>query len=317
MQFNTLVNKGAFVRQGPPLADGAGKGRTFIISGVGRGGTTLVAEVLREAGINLGEQLSELVAEDLDMLRTLRSKDAGKLDHLIASRNEAQADWGFKVPNIHIFLRHSDLARFRNPHLILIFRDPQAIAARNALAEYFEPLTALRDATVALNALAEFVHLTVCPSLLLSYEKALLFPDDFIDALVGFCAMPVDEQNRQRLLAHVRPNAEPYVSRARRSYTGSVDHVRAGIVSGWCCEVGELAPVDLDLFLNEEKVMTFRADRFRPDLVKAGFGNGNHAFAIQLPTPQIDLSAVLRVRLANRSFELSHSGRCVFEYQRP
>ena len=317
MQFNALVNKGAFVRSGPPPANDAAKGRTFIISGVGRGGTTLVAEVLREAGLNLGEHLSEVVSEDLDMLRILRSKDVRRLEELIVQRNETSADWGFKLPNIHTFLRHTDLARFRNPHLIMIFRDPQAIAARGVLAEYFDPLTALRDAAVALQAVTEFVHLTTCPSLLLSYEKALMFPGEFIQALTGFCALAVDQERGQRLLALVRPNSERYVTVARRAYAGSIDHLRNETLSGWCCEVGELTPVELDLLVDGERVLTFKADQFRPDLVKAGFGNGNHAFAVRLPAPALDAAAVLRVRLSGRNFELANSGRRGPEYRRP
>lgn len=318
MQFSTLVNKGGFVKQGRPSTGNlATSGRTFIVSGVGRGGTTLVAEVLRQVGINLGERVSEVVSEDLAMLDILRSKDPGRLDNLIEQRNEHQLDWGFKLPNIHTLLRYSDIARFRNPHLILIFRDPQAIAMRGALAEYFDPLVALREAAVALHALTEFVHRTECPALLLSYEKALVFPGDFVDAVTGFCTMSVDTQTRQRLIDRVRPNAEPYVSVARRTYAGSVDHCRNGILYGWCCEIGELSVVELDLFVDDDKVLTFKAGEFRPDLLQAGFGNGNHSFAIQLPALPIGPEAVLRVRLSGRIFELKNSGRRVFDYQPP
>ncbi|MFL5256725.1 MAG: hypothetical protein ACJ8AI_28295 [Rhodopila sp.] len=39
----------------------AGHGKTLIISGIGRGGTSLVASVLFHAGVFLGQHLAEAV----------------------------------------------------------------------------------------------------------------------------------------------------------------------------------------------------------------------------------------------------------------
>jgi hypothetical protein len=315
MQSNPLVNKGASVRQGRSPTQNPTSGRTFIISGIGRGGTTLVAEILREAGMHLGDHVADLVAEDLQILGILRSKDDPGLDRLIARRNEQHLDWGFKLPNIHAFLRYADLARFRNPHLILIFRDPQAIAVRGELAEYFDPSVALRDAAAALGALAEFVNHATCPCLLLSYEKALMFPESFVDALTDFCSLPVDVPLRQRLLDRVRPNADAYVNGARRRYVGAVDHLVGNILSGWCCELGELSPVDLDILVDNGKVRTLRADRFRADLLTAGYGNGNHGFAADVTGLNLQKDSSLSVRVSGRTFELDNSGRRVSDYE--
>jgi hypothetical protein len=314
MNSVSLVNKGASLRKGQTSTDDTTTGRTFIVSGSGRGGTTLVAEILREAGLHLGDNIAEIVSEDLQMLGILRSGDRGRLDTVIARRNGQHQDWGFKLPNIHAFLHHKDLARFRNPHLIMIFRDPQAIATRGVLADYFDPLIALRDASVALNNLVEFVHLTTCPCLLLSYEKALTFPGDFIDTLVNFCGLGIESESRQRLLGRVQPNAESYIAGARRFYAGVIDHLTNGTLFGWCREVDKLDTQELDLFINENKVLTFRADQFRADLADAGFGNGNHGFVVNLARFAPESDAVLKVRVSGCNFELQRSGRHVREY---
>jgi hypothetical protein len=315
MPQDGLINKGLMLKPGAaPTAD-VGLGRTFIISGAGRGGTTLVAKVLREAGMNLGKHIADVVGEDRWMLDVLRSGDPKRLNRVIRQRNAQNRDWGFKLPNIHNFIRLTDLARFRNPNLILIFRDPLAIAVRGALADYFDPVSTLRDTAAGLTALAEFAFGTTCPALLISYEKALIFPGAFVDALIGFCSLPVDVACRERMVDHVRPNATDYINGARRQYAGAVDLLMNGMLDGWACEIGELPPVALDLFVNERQMLTFTADRFRSDVLAAGYGNGNHGFSVDVSALVPKAGALLRVRISGRTFELQNSGRTASEYE--
>jgi hypothetical protein len=311
---DALVNRGCIVRPGSPNPGAAAEGRTYIISGLARSGTTMAAQVLREAGLYLGKHLAELVCEDREMLAVLQSGRVDMLDRAIAARNSQHPDWGFKVPNIHVFLRHADLFRFRNPHLVLIFRDPLAVAVRNAISEYFDQLTTLSDAVVALNSIVAFVQNTDCPSLLMSYEKALIFPDEFVVTLTGFCGLSLSAKTRRRAVGLVRPNPETYLRGARRQFAGSVDALQDGILHGWCCQLGELEPIALDLFLDDRTVASLKADHFRADLVAAGYGNGNHGFSIDLTPFSPDPASEVRVKVSGRTFELDNSGRRLAEY---
>src|SRR5580698_1376787 len=91
------VNSGVIVR--PGTLNQPGGGRTFIVSGIGRGGTSMVAATLRDGGIPMGEVFREEAAvEDLDVFVALRESDRTMLDTLIAKRNIQHADWGFKCP---------------------------------------------------------------------------------------------------------------------------------------------------------------------------------------------------------------------------
>jgi hypothetical protein len=315
MPEDGLVNKGLMLKPGATPAVDVSLGRTFIISGVGRGGTTVLAKVLREAGMYLGEHVADVVGEDRRMLEVLRSGDSKRLARVISQRNAQHRDWGFKLPNIHNFIRFTDLARFRNPNLILIFRDPLAIAVRGALADYFDPVSTLRDTAAGLTALAEFAYRTTCPALLISYEKALMFPGAFIDALTEFCSLSVDAACRLRLVDHVRPNAADYIKGARRQFAGAIDLLMNGMLDGWACEIGELSPVTLDLFVNERQMLTFTADRFRSDVLAAGYGNGNHGFSVDVSALVPEPGALLRVRISGRTFELQNSGRTSSDYE--
>jgi hypothetical protein len=297
-------------------ADPSG-GRTFIISGLGRGGTSMVAKVLREAGLVIGERLADLVDEDLEMFDILRSGNSDHLDEIIIKRNASHSDWGFKLGNIDAYLRYADIARFRNPRLIVIFRDPVAIAVRSALAEYYEPLAALQGTSAALAGLIEFINRTTCPSLLLSYEKALIFPEAFIDTLLTYCDISVSDEARSRLLNFVQPNAEAYVNGARREFAGVIEVLRDDVLLGWGCQLGQLSPVDLDLFVDGYKASTFKANQPRPDLAAAGYGNGNHGFSVDLSGLSSHQTARLQVRISGRTFELRNSGRMLSEYRPP
>jgi hypothetical protein len=315
MSLDPLVNQGVILRRGSAPETAPGGGRTFIISGIGRGGTTMVAAVLREAGMALGDSLAELVLEDMEMLYVLRSNDAVLLDRQIARRNAQYADWGFKLPNIHSHLRYSDLERFRNPHLILIFRDPVAISVRAVISDFYEALDVLRNTTAALDGLVAFLNHTRCPALLLSYEKTLGFPDGFIDAMAAFCGLTVDADTRRRLLQQMRPNSSVYARGTMSVFNGNIETVRDDTLFGWCAEANVLAPVELDLLINERPVLAFKADRFRSDLVAAGFGNGNHGFSVALtrfaPTPDDRLA----IQVHGRNFLLPNSGRRLAEYR--
>src|SRR3954464_9324468 len=116
-----LLNAGIITR--PGLKPTGGHEKTLIVSGVGRGGTSLVASVLFHAGVFLGQHLAEAVYEDQEFLLALNGHNRDLLLRLITHRSAAHRTWGFKVPGIHVGLEYRDLSLFRNPHLILVFRD--------------------------------------------------------------------------------------------------------------------------------------------------------------------------------------------------
>ncbi len=293
-----------------------GPEKTLLVSGVGRGGTSLVASVLHHAGVFMGEHLAEAVYEDQEFVGAFNGGHRDVLTRLIAARNAAHRTWGFKYPGLHVALEYRDVSLFRNPHLIVIFRDPAAVAGRVALAEYRKPLVTMRESLDALRNILGFVENTTAPALLLSYEKALLKPSHFIDALAKFCGLSLDRPARQALLQTVQPESTAYLERARRQYGGMVEFIVDDVLHGWCLEAGTLEPVELDLFVGDTKLLTFQAADFRKDLLNAQFGNGNHGFSVDLRQFQLKPDQQLEVRVAGREFVLAGSGRMLREYYR-
>jgi len=281
---------------------------TIIITGVARSGTSLVAAVLKEAGVFLGEFLHDIVHEDAQILEMLRRHDMASLKTMIQERNAGHAQWGFKVPNLHVYLKHDELALFRNPRLVVIYRDPVAVAVRNALSEHYREVDALVKSANAMHSLAQFSRLADCPVLLMSYEKALSLPNTMIDRLLEFCGIQLDDAARTRLLMHVQPNRPEYLAAASSSFGGRIDGVFDGKLYGWCCQVGRLEPVQLQVFADDRPIATVIADAFREDLAQAGVGNGCHGFFLSLARFGVRRSSVIRVKISNRVLELENSG---------
>jgi hypothetical protein len=257
----------------------------------------------------MGEFLYDVVHEDAQMLELLRSGKRDLLKILIRNRNEKYPLWGFKVPDLHTYLRHDELALFRNPHLIVIYRDPVAVAVRNALSEHYDEMAALTSAANAMHSVAQFVQRAGCPTLLLSYEKALTFPNMVIDTILEFAGITLDEPTRNRILLQVQPNRAEYLAAATRRFIGRIDGILDGELYGWCMQVGQLEPVRLDLYADDRLIETFHADRFREDLAKGGFGNGNHGFFVDLARHGLRGDSVVRVKVSERVLELDNSGQ--------
>jgi hypothetical protein len=267
----------------------------------------------------MGEFVYDVVNEDAQMLEFLRTHDVGMLQTLIQRRNAKHARWGFKAPNLHAYLRHDELGLFRNPHLIVIFRDPVAIAVRNALSEHYGEIDALVSATGAMHAVGRFTELARCPVLLLSYEKALAFPNLMIDRIIEFCGLTIDDNTRSGLFFQVQPNRAEYLAAATRRFVGRIDGFLNGELYGWCFQEGRLEPVRLELHADDQLIESFTADKFRGDLASGGVGNGCHGFFRDLSRYGLRGNAIIRVKIAGRVLELDNSGQRLdrFEVQVP
>lgn len=312
-QAGELLNKGFIVdRPGTSLPGRAG--RTFIVTGLYRSGTSLVASILRQVGIFMGADINDIVHEDEAFAKVIEGQDSDGLKRLIRERNAAYGTWGFKLPMLCRWLDPGDMALFNDPHVIVAFRDPVAISVRASLSEYQAPMQALRDAAGDLAAMVTFVEQLRCPKLLLSYEKALVFPGDFVDAVTQFCGLPQSDALRGRLIRVIEPNRQTYIAGARRRYEGIIEGVTGGCLYGWCRLTGVSDPVALDLLVDDQPVLAFLADAFRQDLLDAGFGKGNHGFYLDLRKLGLRPDSVIRIKVAARAIELDNSGRRVEEY---
>jgi hypothetical protein len=304
-----LVNKG-FVLNRPSSEPG----RTLIATGLQRSGTSLIAAMLQCAGLFIGNEINSAINEDEEIARALAARDIDALRLIVERRNAAHARWGFKYPMLCDALEPRQIGLFDRPRLIVTFRDPVAIAARTSLSEYQPAWRALQGAISRQAALVSFLDEIQCPTLLLSYEKALAFPHDCIDALLRFCDIAADARLSERLLALIEPNKPQYIATARRRYEGLIEGVRDGQLYGWCWLTRALDPVTLDVLVDDRFAMRVTADAFRQDLLDAGIGNGCHGYFIPLQALRARPGSVIRVWVAEYGIELNNSGKRLCDF---
>jgi hypothetical protein len=308
-----LLNRGFIINRPAAWRPGR-RGRTFIVTGLHRSGTSLAASILKQAGIFIGDEINDIVFEDEAIARVLASRDTVALQRIIGERDADYRTWGFKQPMLCNDLDAGQLALFNDPHLIVTFRDPVSISVRASLSEYREPTQALSETMRDLNALMAFLGAIRCPVLLLSYEKALMFPGDFVDAVMQFCHIPRNAALRTLLLGVIEPNRPGYIAGARRRYEGTIEGIIYGHLNGWCRMTHSDGPVTLEVLVDGCPVREVVADTFRQDLLDARLGRGNHGFSIALEALGGKADAVIRVRVAGRDIEIDNSGRPLREF---
>jgi hypothetical protein len=173
--------------------------RTYVIFGVGRGGTTMVAGVAKFCGLDIGEDLP-INLEDNDFnLAVLKKKGITQpVMHIIdvmAQRNQSKNVWGWKFPRAIVYLPQIR-EHLVNPHLILVSRDPMATATREILSG-----TPKMDAIELVLRLQlrnmDLVKQWQVPTLIVSYERSVQHPEQFITDMCGFLHVerPVDTAN--------------------------------------------------------------------------------------------------------------------------
>ena len=314
-------NRGMIALGSPGREDGcvsALQVETLIVSGLSRSGTSMIALALRLAGVHMGSLIDDVVYEDNEIAGALKDPSRAALRGIIAERNASHEIWGFKRPNIHEWLEPEQITMFREPKLIIAFRDPVAIAERNILAEYIPERIAVRQAIAAAGVLGTFIEQIPCPVLLVSYEKALSGPETFVDGLLRFCDLSPEPEKREKMIAAIQASPERYVRTAALHFRGVIDGVnRSGRLFGWCRREHSTDPVELTLFVDDNPVRNFVAGLLREDLRSAKIGEGRHGFLVDLNKFDLPESAVIRVTVRGRSFELRNSGRTVGELTMP
>jgi hypothetical protein len=69
----------------------------------------------------------------------------------------------------------------------------------------------MRRALVWYERVVDFVESSGARCLLISYEKALQFPDITLDLLISWCGLEISGPVRQRARATVEANRSPYL----------------------------------------------------------------------------------------------------------
>ncbi len=181
--------------------------RTFICMGTPRGGTSMVAGVMAACGIFMGNDLPQNIEDpefNRDAHRNISAEAfRNRLPAVIQSRNREHSVWGWKYPRAGSYLEDI-ISNIRNPHLIIVFRDPVPATMR---AEPEDDTAALKDLRNRLRLELSNLRLARSfkkPALMVSYERSIRNPHGFITQLTGFLNVPPPE-NLDPVLEFMEP----------------------------------------------------------------------------------------------------------------
>lgn len=181
--------KSAVITHGNPVHD---RPRTYVIFGAMRGGTSMVAGVMRGLGVNIGPDLDENNQES----RAFNGPSVEDMAQTLHAQNATNDVWGWKNPNAADYLDRI-WPDIRNPHLICVMRDPVANAQGLNRWHPMGRVQSAQETVLRLQKNLNMISLRRCPSLMISYEKALNAPDLFIDEFGSWLGVDADAARKK------------------------------------------------------------------------------------------------------------------------
>lgn len=185
-----------------------GQHATFVATGLGRSGTTMIARILLELGIPMGTALGQQTAEDKEFIATLKANDTERFRALCRVRDESYDRWGFKAPVVRSRLEWV-LPETRSPRLVIVFRDILAIALRNNITYGGDIALDLKRGVKGYQNLVDTVLRLNVPTLLISYEKALMAPEECISAVASFTGKEISDDERRDIARETIRASDP------------------------------------------------------------------------------------------------------------
>ena len=203
------------------VASEAEDARTFVVFGVPRGGTTMVARIVEQLGVPMGQDLPTNYEDHAfnfdfmpDEFKADRSKMRASLIDAIHQRNQSRSVWGWKYPRANIYLNQI-LEHVRRPHLICVLRDPLAsslrpLSRKNSRAKsgkITSPIKLMEQHLAWQNRNLEIIRKANCPSLICSYEKAITNPVGFVAEMADFIDLGSSDQCIADAVDQIKPGS--------------------------------------------------------------------------------------------------------------
>lgn len=191
--------------------------RTIIIVGLPRSGTSMPAKALYDLGVWMGDRIDTSVFEDVRLAEALEKKTED-LSGVIEDYNNRFDIWGFKRPMAFRQLpKH--INEFRNPRILVMFRDPLAIAKRNNISVDIPLHTALQDSAKQISELVEFSINIDAPKMFVSYEKAMLSPENFTKAIAQFAGCKPTPEDLKNAISNIQNSPKNYLIASQTKFS--------------------------------------------------------------------------------------------------
>jgi len=171
---------------------------TYIVIGVPRSGTSMVAGILRILGIYMGENIKPGKHEDTDILW----QQPPKIIKTIKHRNATQKVWGFKDPNCARYIGLIE-PYLINPRYIYIKRSLPKTVESDLRRGQKSRRHATRRNTAYKSVYDTIEQKRTCLSL--EYDIVVACPTETVDLISQFCGNTATKEQRSRAVEFIQP----------------------------------------------------------------------------------------------------------------
>ena len=249
---------------------------------------------LHALGLHMGERMTANY-EDPVMVSHIanfrKSHDPNELEPvkaMLKERGKQHRFWGWKIPG-QLMPELYDVCP--NPRFISIHRDAVAITSRIAASDNKPIMGMFQGIQELQDSLLNFLTVTPHPAFMISYEKALLYPQTFVDGLIHFLKpYQPSEQQRADAIAAISPSPKDYLMGTRTPETeGNFDGFEAGHLMGWArSNHDQKKALTITITIDNDFTATTTNDQYRADVEKIKGGNGHCGFAYKVPDALLD-----------------------------
>jgi|AntAceMinimDraft_5_1070358.scaffolds.fasta_scaffold27249_2 hypothetical protein len=198
-----LTNFGLHVLHDAPVPQQT----TILAAGLGRSGTTMLSRIMSALGLYMGRVLTPQSNEDKEIQLLIKAGDMAGFEEICRVRDAQHDVWGFKCPAARGHI--ANLAtHMRNPRAIVVFRDVLAISLRNNISVGAELVDAMEAAVRGNAVLISQVVTAEVPTLMVSYEKALQYPERCVQAIADHCGITVSHDQISEIAASCVRNGD-------------------------------------------------------------------------------------------------------------
>ena len=183
--------------------------RTYVVSGIERGGTSMVAGICRALGVDFSDRAG-LNHEDPAFLRD----DIDLLAKRIKARNSEKDVWGFKSPKASLQLNFFE-KNLRNPHYIFVYRNSLSIADSWIQRGAGNINQVLERTVIYHQAQLELINTSKNPVLFINYERAVASDKskkDLVLALANFVGAETGKSYLEAALSMITGDGQGYVN---------------------------------------------------------------------------------------------------------
>jgi hypothetical protein len=311
--LQSYLNKGLVTRCEDAVLQNPQK--TLLVLGIARGGTSAVAGALAQLGVFMGDLSAGPVFEDVHLSSKIESGTDQEIQELIADYNHCHDVWAYKRPRLLYHIDHVHQF-FRNPVYIVVFRDIFAAAQRTRISGGVDTLTSMKKLLGDSERILSFIDTNRPSFIMVSYEKLLAYPMEFVEQLAEIAGLSVSSAQLQAAADFVRPAPPDYLDATRTNKAaGAVSLVAHDVVTGWARYLYPLKPkAVVSLRLNGEIIATTTAELEAIDLPEVGDMPAGTAcgYRFCLPGNSIKAGDLVSVRATDEIVDLPGSPQRAF-----